>query len=155
MKNSIQLSSSWSFFSLHLSTLLILILSPVFYLLLKISGFPIGGLIIIISCFSFMIGCIIYGYMNICDAQIIDNKTLKLKKIFRSSNTYSFDKIGYPSSLQIGRSKYISIDMKTENQDIEKYLIVNSKSILTTVLGFENNNTEELLIKLRKEARKK
>ena len=155
MKNNIQLSSIWSFVALHLSTLLILIISPIFYLLLKISGFPIGGIIITTSCFSFMIGCIIYGYINICDAQIIDNKTLLLKKIFRSSKTYTFDKIGYPSSLQIGRSKYISIDMNTENKDFEKYLIVNSKSILTSVLGFENNNTEEILIKLRKEARKK
>ena len=154
MKNNIQLSSDWSFLSLHLSTLLLLILSPAFFLVLKISGFPIGGLIITISCLLFMIGCVIYGYINICDAQIIDNKTLKLKKIFRPSKTYSFDKIGYPSSLQIGRSKYISIDMKTENQDIEKYLIVNSKSILTSVIGFENNNAEEILIKLRKEVRK-
>ena len=148
-QKEIKLSSNWTNVGLYGGSLLVLLMTPVLIFTLKEQEFHIGMVIGIIV-FIAMVGFLIYQFLYVCDAKIIGDKIV-LKKKFKPSKSYSFDRIGYPESFQLKRTKYITVEMKNDDNTVEKYLIVNSKSLLS----FENKDAEQTLISLRKLARKK
>ena len=142
-KKEIKLSSNWTNVGLYLGSIIILFMIPVLISIAKEQEFNIGmvlaGIIFIV-----LIGFLIYQFMYVCDARIIGDKII-LKKKFKPSKSYSFDKIGYPESFQLKTTKYITVEMKNDDDTLEKYLIINSKSLLS----FENKDAEQALIDLR------
>ena len=130
-------------------TILVLLMVPVLIYSTKEQefhfGMVIGGVL-----FIALIGFIIYLFAYLSDARVIGDEIV-LKKKFRPSKSYSFDKIGYPSSFKIKRSKYTTVTMTNEDKKLEKYLILNS----TSILSFENKDAEQTLINLRNAARDK
>ncbi|GAA3517425.1 hypothetical protein GCM10022393_34440 [Aquimarina addita] len=148
-QKEIKLSSNWTNVGLYGGSLLVLLMTPVLIFVLKEQKFHIGmviGGIVYIA----LVGFLIYQFLYVCDAKIIGDKIV-LKKKFKPSKSYSFDRIGYPESFQLKRTKYITVEMKNDDNTVEKYLIVNSKSLLS----FKNKDAEQTLISLRNLARKK
>ncbi|WP_300024163.1 hypothetical protein [uncultured Maribacter sp.] len=143
-QKEIKLSSNWTNFGAYISLIISLMLIPLFYFLFKqepefhVKMLIFGAIIIAI------VGLAIYQFLFSSDARIVDDKLI-LKKIFRPSKSYSFDKIGYPSSFQWKRTKYITIEMVNEDKSLEKYLIINNSHLL----AFENKDAESALISLR------
>lgn len=146
-QKEIKLSSNWTNVGIYGGALFVLSFIPVLYLVVTNQdfhpGMVLGGLI-----FLALIGFIIYLFIFTCDARVIGDK-LVLKKQFRASKSYTFDRIGYPSSFQLKRTKYITVEMKNDDNSFEKYLIMNSKSLLS----FENKDAEQALISLRNVAK--
>ena len=148
-QKEIKLSSNWTNVGLYGGSLLVLLMIPILIFAIKEQEFHIGmviGGIVLVA----LVGFLIYQFLYVCDARIIGDKIV-LKKKFKPSKSYSFDKIGYPTSFQWKRTKYITVEMKNDDNRIEKYLIINSKSLLS----FENKDAEQTLIILRNLARKK
>lgn len=148
-QKEIKLSSNWTNVGLYGGSILLLVMIPIFISEIKEQelhiGIIIGGIIFIALC-----GFLIYQFIYVCDARIIGNKIV-LKKKFRPSKSYSFDRIGYPGSFQLKKTKYITVEMKNDDDTFEKYLIINSKSLLS----FEKKDAEQILISLRSIARNK
>lgn len=142
-QKEIKLSSNWTNIGLYGGSVLVLLMIPILIFVVKEQefhfGMVIGGIV-----FVSMVGFLIYQFLYVCDAKIIGDKIV-LKKKFKPSKTYSFDKIGYPESFQLKRTKYITVKMKNDDNTVEKYLIINSKSLLS----FENKDAEQTLINLR------
>lgn len=145
MKNQkeIKLSSNWTTVGLYGGTLLFILITPVLFSLVQDQEFH-SGMVIAGILFLALIGFLIYLFIYVCDARVVGDKLI-LKKQFRPSKSYSFDKIGIPKSFQLKRSKYIIVDMKNDDGTDERFLIMNSKSIIS----FENKDAEETLIRLR------
>lgn len=147
-KKEIKLSSNWTNVGLYGGSALVLFIIPMLYFATEDQEFHMGmvlaGVILLV-----LIGFMVYQFIYVCDARIINNKIV-LKKKFRPEKTYSFDKIGYPSSFQIKRTRYITVQMKNDDNTSEKYLIVNS----TSILSFENKDAEQVLISLRNNVEK-
>lgn len=61
--------------------------------------------------FLVLIGFWVYLFIYSREARVIGDKMI-LKKQFRSSKTYSFDRISYPISFRLKSSKYIALKMK-------------------------------------------
>lgn len=148
-QKEIKLSSNWTNIGIYGGALLILICIPAVVFVMTYQEFHMGMVIAGLG-FLLLIGFSIFLIVFACDARVIGDK-LVLKKQFRSSKSYSFDKIGYPSSFKIKRTKYTTVEMKNDDKSIEKYLIVNSKALLS----FENKDAEQILISLRNIARAK
>ncbi|MCF8713741.1 hypothetical protein JM658_02790 [Joostella atrarenae] len=148
-QKEIKLSSNWTNVGLYTGSLLTLFMIPILIFAAKEQelnmGMAIAGII-----FLALIGSLIYLFIYTCDARIIEENII-LKKQFRQPKSYSFDKIGYPTSFQLKNTKYISVEMKSDNSTTEKYIIINSKSLLS----FENKDAEQALIDLRNMSRKK
>ena len=143
-----KLSSSWTNVGIYGAALLCIIMAPVLYLTAAEQEFHFG-LIIGPIIFLLLTGFVIYQFIYASDARIIGDQ-LVLKKQFRPAKSYSFDKIGYPTSFQLKRTKYITVKMTNEDGSEEKYLIINSNAIL----AFENKDAQQALISLRNLARK-
>lgn len=142
-QKEIKLSSNWTNIGLYGGSILTLSMVPILILASMEQelhmGMVLPGIIFLV-----LVGFTAYLFIYICDARIINDKIV-LKKKFRPSKTYTFDKIGYPTSFQLKRTKYITVDMKNDDNTTEKYLIMNSKSLLS----FENKDAEQALISLR------
>jgi len=145
MKDSkeIKLSSSWTYVGLFGGAILVLALAPMLIPIVKDNEFGLGTILAIII-FLAITGFLVYQFIYVCDARVIENQ-LVLKKLFKPAKSYTFDKIGFPSSFRIKRTKYITVEMKNEDHTVEKYLIINSSSILS--LG--KKNAEDILLDLR------
>ncbi len=148
-EQEIKLSSNWTSAGLYVGSILLLLISPVIIFAAKKQEFYMGMMIAVLI-FLNLIGFLVYQFTHVCDARIIDDKIV-LKKLFRPEKTYSFDKIGCSYSYQLKRTKYIAVEMKNEDNTVEKYLIINSKSLLS----FENKDTEQVLISLRNKSKNK
>ncbi|MBE7628621.1 hypothetical protein [Tenacibaculum piscium] len=128
MKN-IKLSSKFSNLGLYASLLVLTIVIPTILNTVKNQGFNgkvIFGGIILFAMISFLT----YLFMFVCSAEI-KNNTLILKKQFRDPETYTFDKIEDITSFRLKTTKYTTVKMSKapRNQGVEKYIIINSKSL--------------------------
>ncbi|MCP4181537.1 MAG: hypothetical protein GY756_27550 [bacterium] len=142
-QEEIKLSSSWTNVGIYGGALLSLICLPIIIFVMISQefhiGMAIGGFFLLL-----LIGFVIYKLVFACDARIIGER-LVLKKQFRSAKSYTFDKIGYPTSFRLKSTIYITVEMKNDDNSLEKYLIINSRSLLS----FENIDAEQTLISLR------
>jgi len=148
-QKEIKLSSDWTNVGLYGGGLLVLIMTPVMALAMTAQKFH-GGMLLGGALYMVLIGFMIYLFVYTCDARVIGDKII-LKKQFRPSKAYSFDRIGYPTSFQLKSTKYIKVEMKNDDNSFEKYLIINSRSLLS----FENKDAEYALRSLRNLAMKK
>lgn len=139
----IKLSSNWTNIGLYGGCTTVLLILPLLVFTIKEQGFHMGLLVAAVVLIS-LIGFLIYQFLYVCDAWIKEDKIV-LKKKFKPAKSYAFDKIGTLESFQLKRTKYITFDMKNDDGTMEKYLIVNSKSIL----AFENKDAEQVLNSLR------
>ncbi|ADY28942.1 hypothetical protein [Cellulophaga lytica] len=139
----IKLSSNWTNLGLYLGTIVVFIMIPILAKVTQDQDFHMG-MIVAAAVFIALIGFIVYQFMYICDARVIGDK-LVLKKKFRAAKHYPFDKIGYPKSFHLKRSKYTIVEMQNEDKSQEKYLIMNNRSLLS----FESKDAEQTLIDLR------
>lgn len=148
-QKEIKLSSNWTNVGLYGGSLLLLFMVPILVLVIMEQKFHMGMVVAGIA-FLGLIGFLIYLFMYTCDARIIGDKIV-LKKQFRPTKEYSFDKIGYPTSFRLKRTKYITVEMKNDDNTTEKFIIMNSRSLLS----FENKDAEQVLISFRNLAGKK
>lgn len=139
----IKLSSNWTNVGLYLGTIVVILMIPVLAKVIQEQEFHMG-MLLAGAIFIALIGFIVYLFIFLCDARVIGDK-LVLKKKFRAAKHYSFDKIGYPKSFHLKRSKYTTVEMQNEDKSQEKYLIMNNRSLLS----FENKDAEQTLIDLR------
>ena len=144
----IKLSSNWTNVGIYVGGLLCVGFIPVLYFVITNQEFHIGIVVGLLG-FLLLLGFVVYQLLYACDARIIHDK-LVLKKQFRNAKSYPFDRIGYPSSFQIKRTKYVSVKMKKDDNSLEKYLIINTNSLL----AFENKDAQQLLLRLRNLAMK-
>lgn len=147
-KKNLTLSSKWTNVGLYGGTILLLAIIPLLYSVMQDQEFHMGMLIAGLVLMG-LIGFIVYQFLYVCKAQVIDDK-LVLKKQFKPATVYTFDKIGGVSAFYIKRTKYINLKMENQDSSIEKYLIINSYALLS----FENKDAEETLINLRTETLK-
>ncbi|MGG8497371.1 hypothetical protein ACQY1Q_13225 [Tenacibaculum sp. TC6] len=128
-QQEIKLSSNWTMPGLYLSTLATLIFIPVAVSKIIKEGstgaIVLGGLF-----FLLLIGLHIYLFKFLCVARVKNNK-LVMKKLFKDAKEYTFDQIGTPKSLRIKNTVYTSVAMNNNKGGLEKFLIVNSKSLLS------------------------
>ena len=144
-----KISSNWTTVSLYASVLIILVFVPMMIFTNKDRPFHMGMPIAILA-ISVLICLTVYQFIFVCTAKIVGD-TLVLKKQFRPEKTYSFDKIGQPKSLQLGSNRYITFRMTNDDNTLEKYIILNSSSML----AFESRNAEQVLLGLRIKAQRK
>ncbi len=147
-QGEIKLSSNWTKVGLYIGSIIIMLITLILIIITKNQDFHIGMLVSGLILFL-LVGFIVYQFIFVCDAKIVGDKII-LKKIFRQSKTYSFDKTKYPTSFQIKRTKYVTVEMINDDNTLEKYLIVNSKSLLS----FEKIDAEQILINLRNLSKK-
>ncbi|WP_074405641.1 hypothetical protein [Aquimarina megaterium] len=137
------LSSNWTTLSIYIQLLACLIGVPYMFFLFMQKEFDIGMVIF----GAFVLGItalIICQFIYACDARVINDK-LVLKKQFKPSKTYSFEKIRNPRSFRIKRTSYITVKMENEDKVLEKYLIINNHHLLS----FENKDAKQVLISLK------
>src|SRR5690606_9365029 len=117
-QKEISLSSNWTNVGLYGGSLLVLLMIPVLFFVLKEQEFHIGMVIGVIV-FVALVVFLIYQFLYVCNAKIIGDKIV-LKKKFKPSKSYSFDRIGYPESFQLKSTKYITVEMKNDDNTVEK-----------------------------------
>ncbi|WP_394750555.1 hypothetical protein [Spongiimicrobium salis] len=144
---TITLSSQWTNISLYGTALLCILSIPLLWLVWKNQELHMGMLIAPII-LMVLLGGVIYQFLYVCNAQLIGD-VLVLKKKFRPEKKYTFDAIGYPTSFQLKTTRYITVEMKNGDGTLEKYLILNSRALLS----FENKDAEQTLIELRNRSR--
>ena len=137
-QKEVKLSSNWTNVRLYLGSIISLMMIPILIFIVKNQEFHMGMVLAGIL-FVALIGFQIYLHAYICDARVVGDKII-LKKKFRPAKTYSFDKIGRISSFQLKRTKYITVEMKNDTRTIEKYLIMNSKSLLSFEIRMQNKS---------------
>jgi hypothetical protein len=141
-----KLSSNRTPVALYGSLLVCLIFIPVLAFVIVSQEFHIGIFVSLLA-FVIVMGFTIYQFIYVSHAWIINNK-LVLKKSFRPRVSYSFDRIGRIRSFQLKRTKYIIVEMRSDTNKIEKYIIINAAS----VRALENKNAEQTLLNLQKTA---
>ncbi len=125
-----KLSSNLTFLGLFLSAIVTVAMIPAAYNRVVQNGSI--GLILFVGVFLLaMIALQVYLFRFTCSAKV-ENGVLVMKKLFRPVKNYAFDKIGEPKSIRIKNTVYTSVKMENEDATHEKFLIVNSKSILST-----------------------
>lgn len=125
----ITLSSKFTKVGLYLSVLIILVMLPVIFNLFSQSNeFHIGMLIAGVILLA-MVGFLIYQFKFVSHAKIENNK-LVFTKQFSAPEVYSFDQIDEVSSFRLKNTKYTTVKMKNRHNTIDKYMIINSKSLL-------------------------
>lgn len=139
----IKLSSNWTNIGIYGGVLVVISTIPIVLLIVPKQEFHFG-MVIGALIFLLLLGFVIYQLIYASDAKIIGGR-LVLKKQFRVRQSYAFDKIGSISSFQLKSTKYITVEMKNDDKSVEKYLIINARSIL----AFENKDAEYALNSLR------
>lgn len=147
-KRTVKISSNWTNIGVYVGLFLAVFLVLIFVFTLKTEGFK--GNVILFGLFVLIIVVlIIYQFMYACEAKIVDNK-LMLTKQFRPTKYYAFDKIKDVSSFKIKHTNYIIINMQNDDNNFEKYLIINTNSLL----AFENKDAERVLKNLKRHSKK-
>lgn len=139
----IRLSSRWTNVFLYFLGFLVLFMTFVYILIVVTQEFH-GGFIVAGCILVLLISYVVYQFLYMCHAKIIDDK-LVLKKSFRPAKSYLFKKIVYVNSFELRTTKFITVEMANEDGTTEKYIILNSNSFLS----FENIDAEELLLQLQ------
>lgn len=146
-EKEITLSSDWTSTALYVSLVLTLLMIPVLiYTALNDgvhAGTIVGGVF-----FIGILGFAVYQFVYTCTARIVGDK-LVLKKQFKPAQEYLFHQIGNVSSFRLKSTKYVLVEMEDHDHVVEKYLILNSSSILS----FEKKDAEEVLYQLRRQAK--
>ncbi|SHI61002.1 hypothetical protein [Aquimarina spongiae] len=146
-QKEVKLSSNWTSFGLYAAGIFTLFLLAIGLFAVIEYEFNermlLGGVLLLL-----LVVLVIYQFLYACDARIVGDKIV-LKKKFRRAKSYSFDKIGYPDSFQLKKTKYITVEMKNDDGTFETYLIINTRSFLFP----ENKDAERVLINLRNIAR--
>ncbi|MGL4631405.1 MAG: hypothetical protein ACRCVT_09380 [Leadbetterella sp.] len=88
----------------------------------------VGPILAILLSFV-LAGFVVYNFMYYADAKIENNKLI-LKKLFRPSIDFDFKKIQSVSSFRLKRTKYTTVKMLHLDNSVEKFLILESNSIL-------------------------
>ncbi|MBL3657931.1 hypothetical protein [Fulvivirga sediminis] len=145
-QGEVKLSSNWTGIGLYISAFFILIMSPIVIFSNLDQDFHMG-MLLSAAVFLASVSFLIYLFAYSCDARIVGDKIV-LKKQFRPAKSYTFDQIGYPTSFQLKKTKYITVEMK-DNQAMEKYIIINSRSLFSS-----SKDAEQTLINLRNLARR-
>jgi hypothetical protein len=143
-----KLSSNWTTVALYGSILIILVFVPMIIFTSNDKPFHMGKPIAFIG-ISVLIFLTIYQFIYVCTAKVVGDKLI-LKKQFRPEKTYSFDKIGQPKSLQLGSNHYVYFKMTNDDNTEEKFIIMNSSSLL----AFENRDAKQVLLELRTKAQR-
>jgi len=136
-----KISSSWTKPTLVLLTLLWVIFPIVLFA--KKSSF--GGPNLLALLFAIiLIGITVYLAFNLTEV-VVAGEQIRFKKIFGSEKSYTFDKIGLPSSFRFKRLKFTSVEMEDSNGDVAKYLILNNNALLSG----EDIDAEDILTEIR------
>ena len=93
-----------------------------------------------LSITAFFINRLIFA----CDAKIIQDKLI-LTKQFRSSKSYTFDKIERISSSRSWNVKHITVKMRNDDNSLEKFVIINHRSFFSS----KNRDPERILRELQ------
>lgn len=123
------LSSKFTKIGLYLGTLILLVMIPIIFNLFSQKnefhiGMLIGGIIFLV-----MIVFLVYLFKFVSHAKIENNKLIFTKQ-FSSPETYSFNQIDTISSFRLKNTKYTIVTMKNRHNTTDKYVVMNSKSIL-------------------------
>lgn len=138
-----KLSSSWTKPMLFLMIVLWIVL-PIWFLSTTENSKLGTGQIFSLVLFVVLVGLTLYLIFSLCEVKVIENE-IRFKKIFGPERTYSFDKIGYPSSFRFKRLKFTSIEMKNQSGNVDNYLILNNDALLSG----ERIDAEQILMSLR------
>ncbi|SEC33321.1 hypothetical protein SAMN04489761_2702 [Tenacibaculum sp. MAR_2009_124] len=138
-----KLSSNLTFPGVFLSAVVTIAMMPVAYNRVAQNG-SMSLMLFVGIFFLGMIALQIYLFRFVCSAKV-ENGALFMKKLFRPAKEYTFDKIGEPKSIRIKNTVYTSVKMENEGTTHEKFLIVNSKSILSK----NKIDTKNTLIELK------
>lgn len=142
-----RISSNWTKPMLILMTIAWIIGVSVFFVQKGIDVKNAGHIYALIM-FLIMVGITLFLAFSLSEVKLTENE-LRLKKIFGKEKSYSFDKIGYPSSFRFKRLKFTSVDMKEKSGDTKNYLILNNNALLSG----ERIDAEEILLALRKKSK--
>ena len=100
-----------------------------------ITGTFVSGLLLIIY-------PSIYSRMTIAEVR---SEKLILRRLFGKEKQFIFSDIMDVSSFQLSRTNFVTIKIKNEFDKVEKFIIMNSKSLLS----FEKVNAKKVLIALK------
>ncbi len=149
-KKEIRLSSKWTNFNIYTELAISLLVDYFFFFEFEQFEFEqnefekaiIGLLCLAFTAFS------IYKLIYACEAWVINDK-LVLKKQFRPSKSYSFEKIRNLRSFFTGNARCTSVKMENDDKIQEKYWINNKDNFWVS----EKNDPEQILISLRDTAK--
>lgn len=144
----IRISSLWTKPLLILLTLL-WVITPI--VLLLSAGIPTElefGHFAAIFVFLLLLGIALFLTFSLAEVKVLRNE-IKFKKTFGDEFTYSFEKIGVPSSFRYKRMKFTSIEMIERSGITRKFLILNNNALLSG----EKIDAEKILWELRKKGR--
>lgn len=96
----------------------------------------IVGTLVMLAMFAFAIYLLLYA-----TEAWVEGDQLKMKKIFRPLQTFTYEQVGYPKSFQYKRTKYTTVHINKGGGVEEKFLIMNSKALLS----FEKKDAEQML----------
>lgn len=125
----IRLSSKLTKVGLYLGALLMFATIPVMSKIISEADEFHFGMLIAGALFLVMIGFLIYLFKFVASAKIENNKLIFTKQ-FRSPEVYAFDQIGEITSFRLKSAKYTIVKMKNRHRTEDKYVIINSKSLL-------------------------
>ncbi|MGL4630868.1 MAG: hypothetical protein ACRCVT_06645 [Leadbetterella sp.] len=142
---TIVLSSNKLKVGVYFQGVLLLLLPIIFYFVIKGNSNPslVGPILAILLSFV-LAGFVAYNFMYYADAKI-DNNKLILKKLFRPSIDFNFKEIQSVSSFRLKRTKYITVKMLHLDNSVEKFLILESNSILMP----SKHDAERILLDLQ------
>ena len=143
LKRKMTLSSRWTHRAFAFSIIMPLFFLALFTFLGVRSEF--SPVILIMSGFSGLLLLILpiaYSCLTIAE---IKGDRLQLKRIFGKEKEVQFSAIQDVTSFRISRTIFVTITIKNENNEPEKYSIMNSKALLS----FENRNAKKILLALK------
>lgn len=142
-KKEIRLSSKWTNFNIYIELIAVLIGGYILFFRFIQNEFEVWMLIIGVQ-FLVFTAFFIYQLIYACEARVTNDK-LVLKKLFRPSKSYSFEKIGNLRSFYA----YTLVKMENDYKVLEKYVIMNKVDFWVS----EKNDPEQILISLRDTAK--
>ncbi len=142
MEKALQLSSSWTKFTIFFALFMFFGLIPVLFWAFPDAELNAGLIIIGIVHLTFL-GFVVYYAANLAIVKVVGEK-ISFQKLFRPAKLYSFDKIGFISSFHLKRMKFTTVSMRSETGKKEKYIILNNNGILS----FEKKDAQQMLYEL-------
>lgn len=142
-KKEIRLSSKWTNFYIYFELIVILIGGCFFFFRSIQNEFEDWMLIIGVQ-FLLFTAFFMYQLIYACEARVTNDK-LVLKKLFRPSKSYSFEKIGNLRSFYT----YTLVKMENDYKVLEKYVIMNKADFWVS----EKKDPKQILISLRDTAK--
>ena len=142
MDKTLQLSSSWTKFTIFLALFMFFGLIPVVFWAIPDVELN-AGLVIIGIVHLIILGFVVYYAANLATVKVVGEK-ISFQKLFRPAKLYSFDKIGFISSFHLKRSKFTTVFMRSDTGEKEKYIILNNNGLLS----FEKKDAQQMLYEL-------